>query len=44
MAITYTNVRRISSPRSDPHAPFPLIWSPRHAGTYLLVAGIEGAS
>ncbi len=34
-----------SSPtlRVDPRPPFPLIWSPRHSGTYLLAAGFGGA-
>ena len=33
-----------ATPALLPRPPFPLIWSPRFAGTYLLVAGLGGAS
>ncbi len=41
----YTLRTPTSSPtrRIDPRPPFPLIWSPRHSGLYLLIAGLGGA-
>ena len=41
----YATATLKSSPtlRVDPRPPYPLIWCPKHRGTYLLAAGLGGA-